>query len=361
MSNREPRPFPPRVRRDTSSNPPIHTVFLRSLASEVTDSEIANLAAEFGPTLCIFSFASKRGIAFITFYDLRHAQACVSALENRVLHGRTIHASFANTISDNSREDPVPACATITCRAEKVSTRLSDQEINAEFSRYGDIRQNLQCQNSNSVIVQYFDLRAARRAVEESGKIEIHGDRIFTEFNPEADGEHLDVRARERHDRDNRFERPLPDDGILEPSRYPAQSAYPQPPGFMSQAYPIPPPMYPPPLYQTPGQPTYPYQPMYPGMPQFGLTGYPFGTVGQPFGFTIGEGGLGGPFMPQEGGQTIQGQPFTGVGTTMQAFPQQPTQFGASVYPVVQPGSNGMAENPIQGGLFNLEQKLPRS
>jgi hypothetical protein len=200
-----------------------------------------------------------------------------------------MHASFANSTSDNTRRDPVPACATITCRSDKDPTSLTEQDITRVFRTYGDIRQHLPSQKAGTFIVQFFDFRASQKAVEESGTVEINGEHIFTEFNLEAEERHVESQKRERPDPPDRHDRTYRPQNYAPPRYappYPPPSFPPQhamyPPGYLPGYPPPPPPQaYPPsmamppqhPGFQiVPGQPP-PYVPMY---------GYPPGVAPMP-------------------------------------------------------------------------------
>jgi RNA recognition motif-containing protein len=138
---------------------------------------------EFGPTASIFSLASKRGIAFITFYDLRDAQKAVVGLDGRLLHGKTLEAAFAYSPSDNTSHDSTQICSTITARSENEHTVLSESDISTAFSRYGEVKAIEPGNRPHMWVVKYYDLRASRKAVEDNGAITISGEKIGAEFN----------------------------------------------------------------------------------------------------------------------------------------------------------------------------------
>ena len=53
--------------RNSSENPHIRTVFVHNLPQDITDDELKQIAEEFGDVSSVFSLASKKGFAFITF------------------------------------------------------------------------------------------------------------------------------------------------------------------------------------------------------------------------------------------------------------------------------------------------------
>jgi RNA recognition motif-containing protein len=290
----------------------------------VTDQEVAELAAEFGPTKCIFNQASKRGIAFLTFQDLRHAQDAVASLDNRELHGRTMRACFSFSMSDNSRNDPIPACATVTCRSEKEDTKVNEQDITSAFSRYGDIRQIILGEKPSLVIVKYFDMRAAKKAVEETGSIIIRGERIFVEFNQRADSDKIESPRPSYRLNDRRTFQARPDPPL----------AYPPPP-------PMPIPGYPPPaMYLSGYGPPPPYSP---------FMQYPAPTVSQPFRYQAQLQ----PPMPQLPGQ---GQTFVPPAPQYAPAPTFASQPSAPAPLQLPPPQNWTAG--LLAGIANLQKLI---
>jgi RNA recognition motif-containing protein len=74
-------------------SPPIHAVFLRNIAPSVIDASLQAMTEECGPPANIFNLASRRGIAFVTFFDSLDAERCVSGLESRVVNGQEVPTS----------------------------------------------------------------------------------------------------------------------------------------------------------------------------------------------------------------------------------------------------------------------------
>jgi RNA recognition motif-containing protein len=310
-------PRQPRVRKALVRNnldiPPIHTVFVRNLASEVTDSDLKTMAEEFGPTSSVFSLANRRGIGFVTFYDLRDAERCVNGLECRTVHNREIHTSYAYSPPGNSPRDPRATCATITVNSPDVS--IGEGDIATAFAKYGEIKAILKGDEATSWTVKYFDLRAARKAIEETGTVKLNGKKTAVSLNlkddddqksvPTGNEPHFPPRAAERRERGPRTE-------------FPAQYA-PPPYGF---AYGMPP-MY-------PGYPGYPGQfpyPPPPGWPPPDFQGFP-----------------GQEFQAGPAPQMSQGAPTAQVGQGWQAAPAQ-----------------SAAPDLLKQALLRLQQEFPKN
>ena len=250
---------------------PIHTVFIRNLSPRVTDEELARVTGEFGEVSSMFSLAVQRGFAFVTFYDLREAEKCVNGLEGRVIDGQTVHTSFAHSPSDNAKHDLL-TCSTISAVA-KEGTQLTNTDISAAFARYGDIKSIEGGETPNLFTVKYYDLRAAKRAVDDNGNVEIKGERVECVYNTKDDDDLKCIqRKEERREREKR-ERSMGRDDRRHDRRDGRYDYGPYP------GYAPPPPMYGYPGYP-PGQQGYvPYPPYaggygYPGAPP-AYPGYP--------------------------------------------------------------------------------------
>jgi RNA recognition motif-containing protein len=244
-------------------SPPIHTVFLRNLASDITTSDLKLLAEEFGPTQSAFSLANRRGIGFVTFFDSRDAERCVNGLEAREVHGREVHTSYAYAASDDTRQSRLDHCATVTARLAGAPPALSEDLVRQCLSQCGEVKSVARQEGPDSFTVKFYDLRATKKAVAESGRLEIGGEKVLVELNPKEDdgckGKPKDLempfppKGRGGRDRDHE-ERPKP---YAPP--FPLPPPYPRPP----QAFP--PPYAPPPHFR--GNP--PYAPPFP--PRFAL------------------------------------------------------------------------------------------
>jgi RNA recognition motif-containing protein len=194
----------------------------------------------------MYNLASKRGIAFITFYDLREAQKAVAGLNGQEIHGKALETAFADAPSDNTTHDPTQICSTITARSENEHTVLTESDIRTAFSKYGDIRAIEPGARPHEWVIKYFDLRASRKAVEANETIEISGERIMAEFNCIDDDdlkavpkkeEERERRALERKNRAERYDPRRRRDRYDPYYPPPSQYGYP-PPYHASHGYP---------------------------------------------------------------------------------------------------------------------------
>jgi hypothetical protein len=243
--------------------------------------DLTRIAEKFGPTASVFSLAHKRGIGFVSFYDSRDAEKCVNELESKIIHGKTVHTAYAYTPPDRSPHNAKDNCATITVQVPSGEEAITDGLIGEVFGRYGDIKIVTKQDDGTSFTVKYYDVRAARKAVEESGTVEVSGAKSTVELNFRDDDdlqsvpkeEDLEIkrsklreaprdfrrdggRPPERRSHDGHHsdykQRPGPEyppPGYPPPFAYPGYPGFPCPPGYMPMGYPMVPGFMPPPGY----------------------------------------------------------------------------------------------------------------
>lgn len=121
------QPRPPEVHKSCQPKAPIHTIFLRNLPYDLSDEELSALCFEFGQISHLFSIANTRGIAFVTYYDIREAKNACEGLEGREVHEREIHASYAYAAPESSQK-PYANCSTVSVRPNNPETIINERD-----------------------------------------------------------------------------------------------------------------------------------------------------------------------------------------------------------------------------------------
>jgi RNA recognition motif-containing protein len=213
-------------------------VFLRNLSSNITESELKTIAEEFGPTANVFSLANRRGIGFVTFYDSRDAERCVNELECRTLHQREIHTSYAYAAPDQSAHNRFAICATITARS--AGPQISEDEVVESISRFGEIKSVEPQEAAGAFTVKFYDLRAAKMAVE-AGAVDIGEHKVYIEFNlKEDDGNKRPQNGQEMLSSRKMKEKESEHGQGTRRTRVDDRRGYPPPPPTFMQIYPMP-------------------------------------------------------------------------------------------------------------------------
>ncbi|SAM66965.1 uncharacterized protein UBRO_12669 [Ustilago bromivora] len=146
---------------------PCRTLFVRSINFE-TDSEFVKQQFEkFGEIKTFFDMVEKRGIAFITYYDLRAARDAMLAMKGAPFGGRpiNIHYSLPREEDKAQRCDRDKNQGTLFSVLKGANETLSDDAVHEVFSEFGDVKKVRDYPGQkNSRFVEYFDSRACQLA-----------------------------------------------------------------------------------------------------------------------------------------------------------------------------------------------------
>eukprot|EP00835_Amoeboradix_gromovi_P005291 NODE_484_length_7802_cov_0.227184.p3 type:complete len:175 gc:universal NODE_484_length_7802_cov_0.227184:1068-1592(+) len=122
------------VRRETS----VRTLFIRNVDYNITEDDIVQLFSKYGEIKRSFFLIEKRGIAFVTFYDIRSAEHAIKDLKNYKLGNRIIEVHYStpkgNTEQNRCHEDDNQATLFLT-----LSGNLNISQIVDHFSQFGEL------------------------------------------------------------------------------------------------------------------------------------------------------------------------------------------------------------------------------
>lgn len=74
---------------------PCRTLFVRNLGFRANGRRIAEAFAKYGPLKETADLIDKRGLMFITFFDVRHAEKALKGLHNSVVESRKLDVHFS--------------------------------------------------------------------------------------------------------------------------------------------------------------------------------------------------------------------------------------------------------------------------
>nr|CDI56506.1 conserved hypothetical protein [Melanopsichium pennsylvanicum 4] len=133
-----------------------------------TDSEfVEQQFKQFGEIKTFFDMVNKRGIAFITYYDLRAARDAMLAMKGAIFGGRpiNIHYSLPREEDKAQRCDRDKNQGTLFTVLKAGNDDLSDNALHQVFSEFGDLKKIRDYPGQrNSRFVEYFDSRACQLA-----------------------------------------------------------------------------------------------------------------------------------------------------------------------------------------------------
>eukprot|EP00028_Trichosphaerium_sp_Am-I-7-wt_P002850 CAMPEP_0168532024 /NCGR_PEP_ID=MMETSP0405-20121227/15911_1 /TAXON_ID=498012 /ORGANISM="Trichosphaerium sp, Strain Am-I-7 wt" /LENGTH=411 /DNA_ID=CAMNT_0008557167 /DNA_START=251 /DNA_END=1487 /DNA_ORIENTATION=- len=152
---------------------PCRTLFVRNIAYEVSTDELREMFEQYGEIKRFFPLINKRGMAFITYYDIRHAERAKKTENAAQLHGREIDIHFSlpreKPRKDKDPNDDDDSNHGTLFVAIVDATGYGNDDIKSTFSQYGELRgvRDQGRSDSGNKFVEFFDLRAAQKAKEE--------------------------------------------------------------------------------------------------------------------------------------------------------------------------------------------------
>ncbi|WAQ89595.1 hypothetical protein PtA15_11A285 [Puccinia triticina] len=146
---------------------PCRTLFVRNVKYETDSQEVRDKFEQMGEIKIFFDLISTRGMAFITYYDLRAATMAKQRLQGTEVSGRPIdvHYSLPKDNELERRCDRDKNQATLFLSINEASRPIIDGELRAKFEIYGEIRSIKPFKDSPyQRFVEYWDTRACESA-----------------------------------------------------------------------------------------------------------------------------------------------------------------------------------------------------
>lgn len=287
-----------------------NALFIKNLPYNLTYDEFLKIFGQFGEIASISLHIKDRGIAFLTYYDLRAAEAAKNKLQGFNVYGRFPAIDYSYKPPNYSKVDPREYSSLIKVKTISNSF-LSKEDVQKNLSIYGEINEIKDFKENNSkadhisFLVLFYDSRCAHKACAE-GYLEINGIKCQCEVFVENDNSVIySMKPPQKHQNNKNLQNLYPTGQIAPQNSYPSTSPHYQPAisataSGISQ------------LYQPPSPPVpsqYPYQ--YGNITPPYYSQQPLSQEKQP--------------MPQQQIQmTIHAQPING--TTQNIQTQNPVQ-----------------------------------
>ncbi|OHT10950.1 hypothetical protein TRFO_19655 [Tritrichomonas foetus] len=226
---------------------PIHTAFFSNIPYNFPMDKFQEFALSFGEIANMYSLINTKGIAFVTYYDIRNAQKAVEQANEKILGGRPVRTNYANK-SHFQHQDPSQTCSAILIKSLANPPKLTIHEVINKMKDYGEINTATPIEGQQGTfVVKYFNIKDAHKVIQ-SNVTQIGQEQTSLEFKLE--------------DEDN------PD---IQTTPKPAQQ-FRQPMAVQQ----------PPPAYGMPGMPAQPQFVQQPPTAQYGYQQQPYGGYGQP-------------------------------------------------------------------------------
>lgn len=121
----------------------------------------------FGEVKSYFDLTSKRGLLFISYFDLRSAEYAKASMQEFVVNGRKldVHYSLPRESDMTKRCDRDKDQGTLFILLKKAQGELNDEEVRATFAQYGEIKSLRRYKDQgNCRFLEYYDCRACKAA-----------------------------------------------------------------------------------------------------------------------------------------------------------------------------------------------------
>lgn len=190
---------------DTNPNKrPIHTVFFCNIPYESNYDEFREFASKFGEITNIYPIFEK-GIAFVTYNDIRDAQKAVFSTD-AFLHDRKVKRAFAYKPPDHARKNPCDTCSTVLVTSLEDVSKIKADDVIGKMREFGEIRSTSQDRPRNGeFVIKFFKLSDAKNCVDHNG-LDLRHETLKIEYLPEEDaGEDPDDIKGKRSDSKRRY------------------------------------------------------------------------------------------------------------------------------------------------------------
>ncbi|KAI5351026.1 hypothetical protein L3X38_003917 [Prunus dulcis] len=152
------------------SETPSNNLWVGNLASDVTDSELMDLFAQYGALDSVTTYSS-RSYGFVFFKRVEDSAAAKESLQGALLRGNPIKIEFAR---------PAKPCKNLWVGG--ISPSVSKEELEEEFLKFGKVEDFKFLRDRNTAFVEYFRLEDASHAMRNMNGKRLGGDQIRVDF-----------------------------------------------------------------------------------------------------------------------------------------------------------------------------------
>ncbi|CAK8575802.1 unnamed protein product [Lathyrus sativus] len=157
-------------RDSEESSTPSNNLWVGNLASDVSDSDLMNLFAQYGALDSVTSY-SARSYAFVFFKRVEDAKAAKNALQGFHFRGNSLKIEFAR---------PAKPCKQLWVGG--ISQAVTKEDLEADFRKFGKIEEYKFLRDKNTACVEFFNLDDAIQAMKIMNGKRIGGENIRVDF-----------------------------------------------------------------------------------------------------------------------------------------------------------------------------------
>ncbi|KAL7720206.1 Polyadenylate-binding protein [Entamoeba marina] len=148
-------------------------LFVRNIFFQITEEDLRSLFEKYGEIKKLFNQVAQRGIAFITYFDIRCAEKAHDELNLHEIEGRPIkiHYSLPKDNEINQKES-LENHANLYVVFKDIKDAISKEETKEMFSEFGDVSEVRESGDKRFVkFVEYYDSRDAIKAIAETNNM----------------------------------------------------------------------------------------------------------------------------------------------------------------------------------------------
>lgn len=147
----------------TAEEKPCRTLFVRNIDNSVDAGYIKEHFARFGDIKTYFELVAKRGICFITYYDLRGAELAKRECHAMEFNGRKVdvHYSLPKDQDTSKRCDRDQNQGTLFMLLKRYPRAMTDLDFRNIYQEFGEIRSIRRYKDQkNARFLEFYDSRA---------------------------------------------------------------------------------------------------------------------------------------------------------------------------------------------------------
>lgn len=157
---------------------PSRTLFVRNINSNVEDSELRSLFEQYGTIRTLYTACKHRGFVMISYYDIRAARGAMRALQNKPLKRRKLDIHFSIPKDNPSDKDVNQGTLVVF----NLDPSVSNDDLRQIFGVHGEIKEIRETPHKrHHKFIEFYDVRAAEKALKVLNKSDIAGKRIKLE------------------------------------------------------------------------------------------------------------------------------------------------------------------------------------
>ncbi|OHT06428.1 hypothetical protein TRFO_25538 [Tritrichomonas foetus] len=137
-----------------------NALFIKNLPYNMSSNEFMKIFEQYGEIATSSLHISHKGIAFVTYYDIRSAEAAKNGLRDFTAYGRHPVIDFSYKPPNYSKIDPREYSSLIKIIA---SSTITKDSIQNELSKFGEISEIKDIEH-NTFKVLFYDFRCAHNA-----------------------------------------------------------------------------------------------------------------------------------------------------------------------------------------------------